>query len=92
MTGSAPTSARISTSGDMTEEQKDAVEARDFNRLLELGGNIYFLAKIGASDGLSYVEIVSSMTEHDAVAHQQMMIDGGRSPDGNRFLHEWDDR
>ena len=77
---------------DMTEEQKDAVEARDFNRLLELGGNIYFLAKIGASDGLSYVEIVSSMTEHDAVAHQQMMIDGGRSPDGNRFLHEWDDR
>ena len=76
---------------DMTEDQKDAVEARDFNRLLELGGNIYFLAKIGACDGLSYVEIVSSMTENDAAGHQQMMIDGGRSPDGNRYLHEWDD-
>ncbi len=77
---------------DMTEDQKDAVQARDFNRLLELGGNIYYLAKIGASDGLSYVEIVSSMTEHDAAGHQQMMIDGGRSPEGNRYLHEWEDR
>ena len=76
----------------MTEEQKDAVEARDFNTLLELGGNIYYVAKVGAADGLSYVEIVSSMTENDAAAHQQMMIDGGRSPDGNRYLHEWEDR
>jgi len=77
---------------EMTDAQKDAVEARDFNRLLELGGNIYYVAKVGAADGLSYVEIVSSMTENDAAAHQQMMIDGGRSPDGNRYLHEWEDR
>ncbi len=77
---------------DMTEEQKQAVLERDFNRLLELGGNIYYLAKIGACDGLSYVEIVSSMTEHDAAGHQAMMLAGGRSPDGNRYLHEWDGR
>ncbi len=75
----------------MTEEQKDAVRDRDFNRILALGGNIYFCAKIGATDGQNYVEIVSSMTENDAHAHKQMMIDGGRSPDGNRYLHEWAD-
>jgi len=76
----------------MTEDQKQAVRDRDFNRILELGGNIYYCAKIGATDGLNYVEIVSSMTENDAEAHRQMMIDGGRSPDGNRYLHEWENR
>ena len=74
----------------MTGDQKQAVRARDFNRMIELGGNIYFLAKIGATDGLSYVQIVSSMTEHDADAHTEMMLSGGRSPDGNRYLHEWE--
>ncbi len=75
----------------MTEDQKQAVRDRDFNRILELGGNIYYCAKIGATDGLNYVQIVSSMTENDAEAHRQMMIDGGRSPEGNRYLHEWAD-
>ncbi len=77
---------------DMTEDQKQAVIDRDFNRLLELGGNIYYVAKVGATDGLSYVEIVSSMTENDAAGHQAMMVAGGRSPDGNRYQHEWDER
>lgn len=76
----------------MTDEQKGAVLARDFNAMIGLGGNIYFLAKIGATDGLNYVQIVSSMTEHDADAHTEMMLAGGRSPDGNRYLHEWADR
>ena len=74
----------------MTGEQKQAVRDRDFNRMIELGGNIYFLAKIGATDGLNYVQIVSSMTENDADAHTEMMLNGGRSPDGNRYLHEWE--
>lgn len=77
---------------EMSEDQKQAVIDRDFNRLLALGGNIYFLAKIGATDGLSYVEIVSSMTENDAEGHAAMMIAGGRSPNGNRYLHEWEGR
>ncbi len=76
----------------MTEEQKEGVLDRDFNRLIALGGNIYFLAKIGATDGLTYVEIVSSMTENDPAAHAAMMIAGGRSPEGNRHLHEWEQR
>ena len=76
----------------MTAEQKRGVRDRDLNRLISLGGNVYFLAKIGATDGLNYVQIVSSMTENDADAHREMMINGGRSPDGNRYLHEWADR
>ena len=75
---------------DMSEEQKAGVLDRDFNRLLGLGGNIYFLAKIGATDGLNYVQIVSSMTENDQEGHTAMMLAGGRSPDGNRFLSEWE--
>ena len=76
----------------MTAEQKRGVRDRDLNRLISLGGNVYFLAKIGATDGLNYVQIVSSMTENDADAHKEMMINGGRSPDGNRYLYEWADR
>ncbi len=75
----------------MTEDQKQAVRDRDFNRILALGGNIYYCAKIGATDGLNYVQIVSSMTENDAEEHRQMMIDGGRSPEGNRHLSDWED-
>jgi len=76
----------------MTAEQKQGVRDRDLNGLIAMGGNVYFLAKIGATDGLNYVQIVSSMTENDEATHQQMMIDGGRTPDGNRYAHEWADR
>jgi len=75
----------------MTEDQKQAVRDRDFNRMLELGGNIYYCAKSGATDGLNYVQIVSSMTENDADTHRQMMINGGRSPEGNRYVSDWED-
>ena len=76
----------------MTGDQKQAVRDRDYNRMIDLGGNIYFVAKIGATDGLNYLQIVSSMTENDAAAHAEMMINGGRSPEGNRYLHEWEHR
>ena len=76
----------------MTGDQKQAVRDRDYNRMIELGGNIYFVAKIGATDGLNYVQIVSSMTTNDADAHTEMMLGGGRSPEGNRYLHEWEHR
>jgi len=76
----------------MTPAQKQAVRDRDFNAMLALGGNIYYVSKVGATDGQNYVEIVSSMTENDAETHKQMMISGGRSPEGNRYLHEWEGR
>ena len=72
----------------MTEAQKRAVLDRDYNALLELGGNIYFLAKIFATDGLSYVQAVSTMTGMSVEDYQQMMLNGGRSPVGWRSLKE----
>lgn len=77
---------------DLTEDQRNAVLARDLNRLISLGGNIYYLAKIGATDGLSYLQIVASMTDLDEDSYRQMMVDGGRSPDGNRHVSEWEGR
>ena len=61
---------------------------RDFQRMLDLGGNVYFLSKIFASDGLSYVEAVSTMTEYSVQEYQAMMLAGGRSPDGWRSKSE----
>ena len=64
----------------MTEEQKQAVLARDFNRMIELGGNIYFLAKIFATDGKSFQYAAASMTGMSQEAYAKMMLSGGRSP------------
>ncbi|NWG53087.1 MAG: protocatechuate 4,5-dioxygenase subunit alpha [Hydrogenophilaceae bacterium] len=72
----------------MSEEQKAALLARDFNRLLDLGGNIYFLAKVFSTDGLSFVQAVSTMTGMSVEEYQQMMINGGRSPEGVRSIKE----
>ena len=72
----------------MTGEQKQAVLDRDYNRLLDLGGNIYFLAKIFSTDGLSFVQAVSTMTGMSVEEYQAMMVAGGRSPDGVRSIRE----
>lgn len=68
----------------MTEEQRQSILDRDYNRMLDLGGNIYFLAKVFSTDGLSFVQAVSTMTGMSVDEYQAMMIAGGRSPDGLR--------
>lgn len=73
---------------DMTEEQKQAVLDRDFQRMLDLGGNVYFLSKIFAAEGMSYVQAVSTMTDMNVEEYQAMMLAGGRSPDGWRSKKE----
>lgn len=70
----------------MSEEQKQAVLARDYNRMLDLGGNIYFLAKVFSTDGLSFLQAVSTMTGMSVEDYQKMMIAGGRSPEGVRSI------
>ena len=72
----------------MTEAQKQAVLARDLNRCIELGGNIYFLAKIGATDGKSFQQMAGSMTGMTEEEYRDMMIRGGRSIEGNRYVGE----
>ena len=73
---------------NMTEEQKQAVLDRDYNKMIDLGGQIYFLAKIFATDGLSYLQAVSTMTGMPVDEYQQMMIHGGHSPEGWRSIKD----
>ncbi|WP_111637417.1 protocatechuate 4,5-dioxygenase subunit alpha [Marinomonas shanghaiensis] len=70
----------------MTEAQKKAVLARDFTQLIALGGNIYYLVKLSSSDGLSVAAAVSTMTNLSPEDYMAMMRNGGRSPDGNRYV------
>ena len=72
----------------MSEDQKQAVLARDLNRCIGLGGNIYFLAKIGATDGRSFQQMAGSMTGMTEAEYRDMMISGGRSVEGNRVIGE----
>src|SRR4051812_11407500 len=58
----------------MTEDQKQAVLARDYNRMLSLGGNVYFLAKIFATDGKSFQYAAALMTGMSQEAYAQMML------------------
>ncbi|MDE2150370.1 MAG: protocatechuate 4,5-dioxygenase subunit alpha [Gammaproteobacteria bacterium] len=72
----------------MTEEQREAVLKRDWNRLLELGGVSYALAKLAFTDGKSYQWMASRMTGMTEQAYVDMMLKGGRSPDGWRSKSE----
>ncbi len=70
----------------MSDAQKEAILARDYNRCLDLGGNVYFLAKVFSTDGLSFAEAVSTMTDMTFPEYREMMLQGGRSPEGNRSI------
>ena len=68
----------------LTPAQADAILKRDYNRMLELGGNIYFTAKLGATDGHSFQHLAAVMTGSTQETYAKMMLDGGRSVEGNR--------
>ena len=72
----------------MTEAQKQAVLAVDLNRAIGLGGNIYFLAKLGATHGKSFQQMAGSMTGMTEDEYRAMMVGGGRSVQGNRVVGE----
>jgi protocatechuate 4,5-dioxygenase alpha chain len=71
---------------NISEAAKEALLARDYNRLLDLGGNVYFLSKLFSSDGLPFAEAVSTMTDMTFPEYREMMMKGGRSPEGNRSI------
>ena len=73
----------------MSEEQRDAVLKRQWNRLLELGANIYFTAKLGATDGMSFQQVAAVMTGNTQEGYAEMMLKGGRPIEGNRSKREW---
>ncbi len=69
---------------NLTDAQKQAVLARDYNAMIDEGGNVYFLSKLFSADGLSFQTAAGSMTGMTKEEYAQMMIDGGRSPEGVR--------
>lgn len=73
----------------MSDEQRAAVRARDWNELLNLGGNIFFMIKLSFSDGMSVQQVAGAMTGMTAEQYAQMLLNGGRSIDGNRSKAEW---
>ena len=68
----------------LTSEQREAILKRQYNRMLELGGNIYFTAKLGATDGHSFQHLAAVMTGNTQTDYAEMMLAGGRSIEGNR--------
>ena len=68
----------------ISEAQRDAILKRDYNRMLELGGNIYFTAKLGATDGHSFQHLAATMTGSSQDDYAAMMLAGGRPVEGNR--------
>ncbi len=68
----------------LTPQQTEAVLKRDYNRMLELGGNIYLTAKLGATDGHSFQHLAAVMTGSTQQNYADMMLKGGRSVEGNR--------
>jgi protocatechuate 4,5-dioxygenase alpha chain len=72
----------------LTPAQKQAILKRDWNGMLALGGNIYYTSKLAATDGLTFQNIAAIMTGSTQEQYAKMMLEGGRSPDGNRSKAE----
>jgi protocatechuate 4,5-dioxygenase alpha chain len=72
----------------MTQEQREAILKRDWQRMIDLGGNIYFLSKLFSTDGLSFQYVAASMTGLTQEQYADMMLHGGRSIEGNRSKAE----
>jgi protocatechuate 4,5-dioxygenase, alpha chain len=72
----------------MTPEQREAILARDWGRMIELGGNIYYLSKLFSSDGKSFQYVAATMTGSTQEQYAQMMLNGGRPIEGNRSKAE----
>lgn len=76
----------------MTADQEQSILTRDWNRMLELGGNIYFTAKLAATDGITFQDLAAKMTGVDRDTYRAMMLAGGRGIEGNRFKKDWEGR
>jgi protocatechuate 4,5-dioxygenase alpha chain len=66
-------------------EQRRAVLERDWLGMLKVGGNIYYTIKIAFCDGLTFQDVAGMMSGVPKETYAQMMLSGGRSPEGNRY-------
>ena len=72
----------------LTDAAKQAVLARDYNAMIDEGGNIYFLSKLFSTDTKSFQFAAGSMTGMSQEEYAEMMLKGGRSPEGQRSIKE----
>ena len=77
---------------DVDDEQREAVLGRAWLRLLELGGNVYYTYKLAACDGMTFRDLAGEQTGMTPEDFARMMLEGGRSPEGNRHRAEWETR
>jgi protocatechuate 4,5-dioxygenase alpha chain len=76
----------------LDDDQREAVLRREWLRLIEVGGNIYYTYKLAACDGMTFQDLAGEQTGMTPEDFAQMMLDGGRPPEGNRHRDEWDAR
>ncbi len=72
----------------MSAEQRQAVLDRDWNQMLELGGNVYYTFKLAACDGMTFQQLAAKQTGMNPEDYAAMMAGGGRKIDGNRSRSE----
>jgi protocatechuate 4,5-dioxygenase alpha subunit len=74
----------------MSPEQRGAVLARDWLGMIQLGGNIYYMSKFGATLGRSFQYMAGAMSGLTQEQYRDMMVAGGRAIEGNRSKSEQD--
>ena len=62
----------------LSSGQVQAILARDYNRCIAMGGNIYFLVKLGATDGVTVQAMCAGMAGMPVAAYRDAMLAGGR--------------
>lgn len=72
----------------LSSEQRRSVLERDWLGMLKVGGNIYYTIKIAFCDGLTFQDVAGMMSGVPKETYAQMMLNGGRSPQGNRYKKE----
>lgn len=75
---------------DLTTKQRNVILDRDWNGMLEEGGNVYYTLKLAACDGVPYELAYSLMADMPREDYRAMMLSGGRPPEGNQYLSDWE--
>jgi protocatechuate 4,5-dioxygenase alpha chain len=72
----------------LTYAQRRAVLERNWLGLIQEGGNIYYVSKLGATCGFSFEAMAASMAGMTRENYRNMMLGGGRPIEGNRSKAE----
>jgi protocatechuate 4,5-dioxygenase alpha chain len=76
----------------LTPDQRKAIVDREWLKMLELGGNIYYTFKLAIFDGMTMQAVGGEMSGITTEEFAKMMVNGGRPIEGNRYKSEWENR